>query len=189
MFNAAVGAALVIAGLGVAFFMPLVVTVALVCVVPFVLVLGLYNLLRIKEKLVGMKSPIKVLIIDDDIDSALVTARAFTSAGWQTDIATTPSMALDYLYYSSPSLVVLDWALTPILSGRELLQNASLTLSERDLRVIDGPVPVVSLSSSPPQAITYDESAFFKHTESWQKPFNLNEMVSAAGRMARSVAV
>jgi CheY-like chemotaxis protein len=189
MVTAVIGAVLFVAGLGSMFIlMPVAVIVALVCVVPVLVCVGLYNLLRLKEN-IGLRAPIRVLIVDDDIDSALVTARAFTTAGWHTDIATTPAMALDYLSYSSPSLVVLDWVLTPVLNGGDLLENASITLSERERHNVVSPVPVVSLSSTPSYDISYSDSEYFKPLEYWQKPFGLSEMVTAANRIARAVAV
>jgi CheY-like chemotaxis protein len=185
-----VGAILFLAGLGLAFLiMPVVIVVGLVSILPLGLAYGLYQMLRRKEFFGVLKNSKKVLIIDDDIDSALVTAGAFTSAGWQTDIATTPAMALDYLYYGEPGLVVLDWILSPVLNGRELLKNATQTFTgERERQKTTEtpiPVPVVSLSSSPLNTINYDDSEFFKHTESWQKPYRFSELVSAAGRIAR----
>jgi CheY-like chemotaxis protein len=189
MISAVVGiAALILAGIGLGFLMPLAFGVVLFCTVPFLLCLGFYNLLRVKERIGFTKPSIRVLIIDDDIDSAVVTASAFTTAGWQTDVATTPARALDYLSYGSPSLVILDWVLSPALNGGDLLQNAILALSTREKSRAE-PVPVVSLSSSPPQTINFDDSEYFKHMEYWQKPIQLNDMVSAAGRLAQSVAV
>jgi len=188
MVQGIVGAVLLVAGLGLAFFLPVVFVAGLILAVPAVLAYFLYwSLLRSRDQAVARAN--KVLIIDDDFDSARVTAAAFSSAGWTTDIATTPAMALDYLFYGEPSLVVLDWVLSPALNGRDLLNDASQTLGGRERKnkttEPSAPVPVVSLSSSPLHAITYDNNEFYQHRESWLKPFNFEEIVSAAARIAR----
>jgi len=190
MMYAALGTLIVAVGLGVASFMPIVVAALLLCLAPAVLCYGFYRLLYIKERLGLVKAPIRVLIIDDDIDSALVTAQAFAEVGCRAQIATTPDRALDYLTYDPPGLVVLDWVLSPALNGHDLLQSAALTLAgDSGKHHANGPLPVVSLSSTPPQSICYADSKYFRALEYWQKPFQLHELVSAADRVAKAIAV
>lgn len=87
-----------------------------------------------------MESPIHILVVDDDAESARAAARALTQAGYQADVAIGGAAALSVLQSDPPELVLLDRDM-PAPDGLEVL---------RQLRLLPGcaEVFVVFLSGS-----------------------------------------
>ena len=65
-------------------------------------------------------SPVRVLVVDDEVNIAELIAMALRYEGWTVDVAHTGSKAVAAAKADRPDVVVLDWML-PDFDGLEVL--------------------------------------------------------------------
>src|SRR5271165_6383092 len=76
----------------------------------------------------------KVLIVEDDVGMALLQRRQLERAGYQVVCAATAEEALEAILHSGIEIMVLDYRLTPDLTGLDFYEQ--LKASGHDLPVI-----------------------------------------------------
>jgi two-component system, NtrC family, C4-dicarboxylate transport response regulator DctD len=97
------------------------------------------------HELVESRSPIRVLVVDDDPDFVLMVhdALSATDAGFAVDEATSAEVALTRLRGAAPDVILMDYQLGGP-DGLTLLEN---------LRAQDAAVPVVMVTGYPTPAL------------------------------------
>lgn len=119
-------------------------------------------------------SPVRVVVVDDEINLTELLAMAFSAEGWAVVTAANGQEALNAIREHTPDIVVLD-VMMPALDGLEVLQR---------LRSAGNDVPVLFLTAK--DAVDDRIAAITAGGDDYvTKPFNLQEVVARARGMAR----
>ncbi|MEZ0392130.1 MAG: hypothetical protein ACAH59_07950 [Pseudobdellovibrionaceae bacterium] len=127
----------------------------------------------------------RVLIVDDDVDSALATQGAMELLGFATEIATRHEDLHRKIISSDLDLIVLDWKLNGDVTADAVVERAARLIGAfSDLRQ--------KYHEKRPQVITYSAlqekqidfpllgAEYFDHRDHWQKPMPYSEVIKRA---------
>lgn len=112
----------------------------------------------------------RVLIVDDDIDIASISANEFAKMGFEVAVATSHQSAVLKMNSEKYDVLLLDWLLNDGYLGGDVLK--SLTHTDRLYK----PVSVISFSSFDKNKIHIASSENFNYQDHWQKPMNPLEL-------------
>ncbi len=120
--------------------------------------------------------PVRVLIVDDDVDAALLIDSVFREKGCETRLALTVQEAREMIARMDSDIVVLDWRLSKDVNADSVLTESIAKLEAKQENV-DIIVPkVVTYSNLNDSEIQFPESKFFDHVGHWKKPINYSEL-------------
>jgi DNA-binding response OmpR family regulator len=121
------------------------------------------------SKTASDKSPIRILLVDDEPDITSVTKRGLQSNGFEVDAFTDPAKALSNFKTGIYDLLLLDVKM-PKMNGFELYQR---------INKIDNKIKVCFISAVESYAEEF-ETAFHKQNESCfiRKPISVDELAN-----------
>ncbi len=123
-------------------------------------------------------TPVRVLVVDDEVNIAELIAMALRYEGWTVDVAHTGSKAVTAAKAERPDVVVLDWML-PDFDGLEVL---------RRIRAADPAVPVLFLTAR--DAVEDRVAGLTAGGDDYvTKPFSLEELVARLRALVRRAGV
>jgi two-component system OmpR family response regulator len=123
-------------------------------------------------------SPVRVLVVDDEVNIAELIAMALRYEGWTVDVAHTGSKAVAAAKAARPDVVVLDWML-PDFDGLEVL---------RRIRAAEPAVPVLFLTAR--DAVEDRVAGLTAGGDDYvTKPFSLEELVARLRALVRRAGV
>lgn len=123
----------------------------------------------------------RVLIVDDDFESATLMSHLFTDLGFDVETARTAEAAYRQMRSSKYDLVVLDWLL-----GRQDTGEDVLSWVQRDMELKDEEdeeplsFDIVTFSELKLGDIHVPSFERFRHLEHWRKPVDYASLVSRA---------
>ncbi|MCB0415235.1 MAG: response regulator [Bdellovibrionales bacterium] len=120
----------------------------------------------------------KVLIVDDDIDSALLVSSIFNNLGCYTDYALNYIEAKSKINDNDLDIIILDWCLDSDIEADQLLYNC-LKFQKRfasGLEETKHPL-VVTYSSLPASNIHWIHNPRFEYKGHWDKSLTHEELV------------
>lgn len=125
--------------------------------------------------------PANILIVDDDVDSALLVRSIFGRLGCDTTCSLTAKDARKRIAAGKSDLIILDWRLDQQWDAGVLLQ----VIAERLDRIGAPPgtrrrSKIVTYSSLGAAQIGTFDSQYFEHVEHWQKPLKQRDLLSSA---------
>jgi len=125
----------------------------------------------------------KVLLVDDNLDLALIGQRVFSEAGYAFDSARTGAEGLEKLRLEPADILILDLSLSD-MNGREFLQHMGAISMPASLRAL----PVIVLSARPGAV----EDLKPLHSEGLRavltKPFGCRELAQVVDTILRQQA-
>lgn len=125
--------------------------------------------------------PPVVMIVDDDVDTALATELMFKQLGCRTHVVCEPADMHRKISFEAPDLIILDWNLDRGLHGDDVVERAGRLIDAfSDLRARFGSAPpkVVTHSVVDMEQIEVPRSDYFLHLDHWQKPLKHEELVA-----------
>ncbi|WP_183099520.1 response regulator transcription factor [Nocardioides pelophilus] len=123
-------------------------------------------------------TPVRVLVVDDEVNIAELIAMALRYEGWTVDVAHTGSKAVTAAKAERPDVVVLDWML-PDFDGLEVL---------RRIRAAEPAVPVLFLTAR--DAVEDRVAGLTAGGDDYvTKPFSLEELVARLRALVRRAGV
>jgi CheY-like chemotaxis protein len=138
----------------------------------------------------AFKPPV-VMIVDDDVDTAMGIEMIFRQLGCITHIVTNPNDLHRKISMGDADFIVLDWMLSEKIQAGQVVEKA--------VRVIDSfsdlkqkfelaQPKIITHSVLGKNSITIPENHYFKHLDHWQKPIShyelttrTSELLAAAG--------
>jgi two-component system, OmpR family, response regulator len=123
-------------------------------------------------------TPVRVPVVDDEVNIAELIAMALRYEGWTVDVAHTGSKAVAAAKAERPDVVVLDWML-PDFDGLEVL---------RRIRAAEPAVPVLFLTAR--DAVEDRVAGLTAGGDDYvTKPFSLEELVARLRALVRRAGV
>ncbi|MBS1969991.1 MAG: hypothetical protein JSU04_06765 [Bdellovibrionales bacterium] len=128
----------------------------------------------------------QVLIVDDDVDSALKVETIFHHLGCQTTCALNWSEALKKMCATKPDIIIMDWLLDHEVNAAQVIKHCSKTFakfnsqaSSMKYRTQNRP-QVITYSSLTDAEINVPQTPYFDHLDHWQKPIPQRELLIRA---------
>jgi len=124
-----------------------------------------------------------VLIVDDDIDSALKVETIFHHLGCQTTCALNWNEARKKMCATKPDIIILDWLLDHEVNAAQVIKHCSKTFSRFDRKTnyrTQNRPQIITYSSLTDAEIDVPESPYFDHLDHWQKPIPQRELLVRA---------
>lgn len=125
----------------------------------------------------------QVLIIDDDIDSALKVESIFLHLGCQTTCALNWNEARKKLCATKPDIIILDWLLDHDMNAAQVIRLCSKTFAKfnnKSSNRTESRPQVITYSSLTDAEIDVPETPYFNHLAHWQKPIQQRELLVRA---------
>lgn len=125
-----------------------------------------------------------VMIVDDDVDTALATERIFQQLGCETQVVTDPYVMSRKISFGEADFIILDWKLDRDTEGSDVIKRATRMIdSFNDLRAQFGrhQAKVITHSVLSGADIQMPESRYFQHMDHWQKPLRYDQLVQRGG--------
>lgn len=124
------------------------------------------------------EGPTQVLIVDDDIDAALLVDSVFRKKGCETRLALTVQEARQMIAQMQADLIILDWKLSRDVNADQVLEESIAKFeAKHDVGVRKHP-KVVTFSSLSGSEIHFPQSKFFEHVDHWKKPINYTDLTN-----------
>ena len=124
----------------------------------------------------GVRHPPSILIIDDDVEAALIVATVFWQLNCNTMFVTDGGDAQRRLVGGKADLVILDWVLGEKLHADQVL--------EKCIHIIDkyrdpsrGKIKLITYSGLSEANIQLPQNQYFEHLAHWQKPINPRHLI------------
>jgi CheY-like chemotaxis protein len=125
----------------------------------------------------------QVLIIDDDIDSALKIETVFLHLGCQTTCALNWNEARQKMCATKPDIIIMDWLLDHHVDAAQVIKHCSKTFAKfsghSKYRTEHRP-QIVTFSSLKDTEIHVPKTPYFDHFAHWQKPIQQREILVRA---------
>jgi CheY-like chemotaxis protein len=121
------------------------------------------------------EKPAKVLIVDDDVDAALLVEQVFSRLGCATTTSLTGREAQAQICSTSPDVIILDWCLDRNTEASRILSDCARIFSRFGSR--RAPPKVVTYSSLKAHEIEVIQNPYFKYWGHWEKPIAPAEML------------
>lgn len=121
----------------------------------------------------------RVLIVDDDIQSALIVQSTFRSLGCETEFALTTRDAQRKLSAAIWDIIVLDWMLDKKVSADQVMARAIRRIEKFEIlgrRAMARKPKIITYSGLDEGKIHLPNSPFYVHFGHWQKPLLRPEM-------------
>jgi CheY-like chemotaxis protein len=125
-----------------------------------------------------------VMIVDDDIDTALATEKIFQQLGCETQVVTDPYVMSRKISFGDADFIILDWKLDQHTEGSDILKRAARMIdSFTDLKARFGrhQPKVITHSVLKGSEIDMPRSRYFQHMDHWQKPLRFDQLVQRGG--------
>ncbi len=120
----------------------------------------------------------KILIVDDDIDAALLVQSIFTNLGCTTICSLTSAEAKKSIFSLNADIIILDWMLDHNIEASSLINQCSSTFKKFDHGQSRWKPKIVTYSSLDVSQISVLENPFFEHLDHWQKPLKHYDLLS-----------
>jgi CheY-like chemotaxis protein len=120
-----------------------------------------------------------VLIVDDDVDSALLVDSTFRSLGCETEFALDPREAQRKISSGKSDIIVLDWLLDSRVSADQVVARAMASLEKferRNRRGSAGKTRIITYSGLDGHDIHLPISRHYEHVDHWQKPLRRQDL-------------
>lgn len=131
-----------------------------------------------------------VLIIDDDVDAALLVASIFWQLGCHTTFALDIHEAQRRIIDGKADIIILDWVLSERSMADQVLNRSIKTINKflpLRQRLSQHRAKIISYSSLESSQIRLPESQFFEHLDHWQKPMGHRDLVRRAQDLLRLI--
>lgn len=127
--------------------------------------------------------PANVLIVDDDVDSALQVGSIFTQLGCHTVLTPGWVDAKKRICSLKADLIVLDWILGRDVDGGLIVRECTRLLSKvrpTSHEALWQKPKIITYSSLPQRAIHIQQNPFFDHVAHWKKPLTQRSLLKEA---------
>jgi CheY-like chemotaxis protein len=121
---------------------------------------------------------LKILLVDDDVESIIPMHLILAGMGCEISIAFNGQSAINYLIKRPFDLVILDW-LMPDLNGLDVLKKSQNILSREDevtKKLKRMKIPFVTYSGCSFKDVEIPNCSNFDFVGHWQKPISLNKL-------------
>ncbi|MGE0764733.1 MAG: hypothetical protein AB7N80_15770 [Bdellovibrionales bacterium] len=130
----------------------------------------------------------KVLIVDDDLDTALSMQVAFKQLGCETEVATQHEGLHHKLISSQADYIFLDWRLNDQVTAGEVVEKAVRlieTFSDLQEKFLNHRPRIVTYSALKRGqiALPHHGDHYFKHLDHWEKPMPFTEVIERASEV------
>jgi DNA-binding response OmpR family regulator len=132
-----------------------------------------------------------VLIIDDDIDSAILMDSMFRQFGCATTCTLEFQDAPKRICAGKADIIILDWMLGErVMADRVLLESIHLIDKFKSLRsqFCQHKTKIISYSSLSEDQLKIPSNRYFEHFDHWRKPMGRHELVHRANALLQSVS-
>jgi CheY-like chemotaxis protein len=124
--------------------------------------------------------PVHVLVVDDDVDSALLVLSIFKQFGCHTTCALNPSEAKKRISSGLADIIILDWKLSDTVMADIVLQE-SIQFIDRFAplrnRMRNHKAKIISYSSLRDKDVQLPLNQYFEHVDHWQKPISRSGLI------------
>ena len=134
----------------------------------------------LKDRLFTEEKRKVVLVVDDDVDAAIVVSNLFRRLGCVVSMALNLKEAKRKIMTVNPDLIILDWIFGPYANGAQVLEHLANERIKAGLVDDDKTLEVVTFSALPLQWINIPGSGHFEHVDHWQKPLTEHDLVTRA---------
>lgn len=135
----------------------------------------------------------RVLIVDDDLDSAALVNQVFQQFGCRTSISVNVSDARKYLELRNIDVIILDWKLGEHERGDEILRETIKQMERRQMQLHDQGQKfprVITYSGAPLDEISVPESPYYAHVDHWSKSStNYDQMTARTAELLAAGAI
>lgn len=131
-----------------------------------------------------------ILIVDDDVDSAVAVESIFRQFGCNVVFALDPLEAGRKMSKRKSDIIILDWMLDPIVSADEVVAEAIRHIRKFDSYTDQGNAirpKIITYSSLDGLEINLPESPFYHHLDHWQKPLRPSELAQKTVNLLNSL--
>ena len=121
-----------------------------------------------------------ILIVDDDVDSAILLESIFRQYGCDTAYALNSAEAKKRICSGKADIIILDWMLgEKILADQVILQSIQTIEKFANLKnqLKNHKMKIISYSSLSETELKLPESIYFQHVDHWQKPIERSLLV------------
>ncbi len=134
------------------------------------------------------KSP-RILIVDDDTDSALLVESVFAHLGCPTLCAHTAIDAEKDICTLKADLIILDWRIDDQTDARSITEHCEKILAKYGAhRNGRKKMQIVTYSSLGAEEISYLRSEHFEHVDHWQKPIDPADLLKRSLGVLEKIA-
>lgn len=121
----------------------------------------------------------KILIVEDDYDTAMLATQVFKALGCQAQVAANSEAASHILEDQKIDLILLDWHLGGDDFASKLLSSFSDKIeasTKQSEMLATTQSRVVTFSGTAKKDILLPDSQYFEHKEHWLKPLSYKEL-------------
>lgn len=133
---------------------------------------------------------LNILIIDDDVDTALQVQSIFAHLGCETICTLDWNEARKKICSLKPDIIILDWMLDNHIDGGDIVRQCNRTFEkfagERRTRALH-PSKIITYSSLLESEIDLPSTPYFDHLDHWQKPIQQRDLLLRALRLLKSL--
>jgi len=136
------------------------------------------------------KRDTNVLIIDDDVDSALLVASIFWQFGCSTAFALDEHEARNRLIDGKADIIILDWILSEHARADKVLKRSIEVIDKYSTlksRHCQHRAKIVSYSTLDDSAIQLPRCEYFQHLDHWRKPMLRSDLMRRAQHLLDQV--
>lgn len=133
----------------------------------------------------SLQTPLDVLVIEDDEDSALILEHVLNQLNCRVRLVFDGYQAIYEISEKPFDLIILDWVM-PGISGAETLRNMDrvLTWDSFTSALWDKKrLSIVTYSSTPITVLDIPISPFFRYLAHWQKPLTYSQLKDRANEI------
>jgi len=140
---------------------------------------------RDSERFQEVEKDISVLIVDDDVDSAILVESIFKNLGCRTQIALDANEAQHKICSMKTDLVILDYQLDHGLDAGDVVFRFLRTLQRFGANPTK--TSVVTFSGLDQKNIYLPTSNLYQYRGHWKKPLSRNELVMMGLRLLKEI--
>jgi len=124
---------------------------------------------------------VKILIVDDDVDSALLVDSVFSRLGCSTTCSLNSLDARHKICTHRNDIIILDWVLDRHMDGGQIVEDCKKLFDKfGDTGFMQSRPKVITYSSLDESEIGWKRNPYFDHLAHWKKPIRQREMLSRA---------
>jgi CheY-like chemotaxis protein len=132
-----------------------------------------------------------VLIVDDDIDSAILMDSMFRQFGCNTTCTVEFQDAPRRISAGKADIIILDWMLGErVMADKVLLESIDMIDRFKSLRsqFCQHKTKLISYSSLHADQLHIPDNRYFEHFDHWRKPMNRHELIHRANMLLQTVS-
>ncbi|MEZ0392129.1 MAG: response regulator [Pseudobdellovibrionaceae bacterium] len=121
-----------------------------------------------------------ILIIDDDVDSALMVESVFSHLGCETTCSLGCKEAREKICSLQADLIIMDWMLDGQTEASSVVRQCAETFAKFGRGLGHGSWPkakIITFSSLAASEIESLRNPYFEHLDHWQKPITQRELL------------